>query len=113
MCGSRRPNKLRFGPCRTRIFSGASCRSIPVLLQVRDQGRAEVAVCLFPRIDRDIAAERVERLLPGAEGAPVARGADYAGPSELLHRAVYGIVDILRRDDLIADHAAFGARAVE
>src|SRR3954466_909108 len=72
-----------------------------------------MAVCLLARIDGHVTAEAVERLLDDAEGAPVARGAHYAGAGELRHGARDGAVHLARGHDLVADQAPFRARAVD
>src|SRR5712692_11711612 len=113
MCGSRRPNRLRFGPCSTRIFSGAACRSIPVPLEVGYERGAEVAVRLLAGVHRHVAPEGVERLLAGAERAAVAGGAHHSGAGETLDYAVDGMVHFRGSNHFVADHVALGARAVD
>src|SRR6516165_7371931 len=58
--------------------SGLAALRVPVALEICDQGRAEVAIGLLARIDGEIGAEHIERLLRDAGGAPVARRAHHA-----------------------------------
>ncbi len=86
---------------------------VPVALEIGDQGRAEMAVGLLARIDREIGAEHVERLLGDAEGAPVARRADRAGAGEARDHTFQRLIHAAVRDDLVADEAPFRAVAFE
>src|SRR5262252_9936895 len=72
--------------------SGLAALRVPVTLKICDQGRAEVAVGLLARIDGEIGAEHVERLLRDAEGAPVAGGAHHARTGQPLDHAFDGRV---------------------
>src|SRR3954469_17389879 len=54
----------------------ASLVSTPVLLQVADERRAEVADGLLAGVQRHVLAERVERLLADAHRPPVGDAAD-------------------------------------
>jgi hypothetical protein len=65
---------------RERLI-GASSRlavlRVPVALQIGDQSGAEMAVGLLARVDGEIGAERIERLLPYAQRTPVPCGAHH------------------------------------
>src|SRR5215510_6055319 len=114
MCGSRRPKRLRFGPCRTRIFMLLSpVRGVPVFLEVRDERGTEMALRLLACVHRHVAAEEVERFLPRAECAPVARGADHSGTRQLLHGGIDRLIHIFVWNDLVAKHSTFRARTVD
>ena len=83
-------HKRMTGPRRGADRAAAlnlALRRVPVLFQIGDQRRAEMAIGLLSGIDRHVAAERVERLFADAEGAPVAGGADHARAGEILDRA--------------------------
>src|SRR2546423_1487497 len=58
--------------------SGLAVLRVPEALQVGDQSGAEMAVGLLARVDGEIGAERVERLLPHPQRAPVPCRAHYA-----------------------------------
>src|SRR5262245_33937773 len=91
--------------------SHLAARGVPVALEVGDQRRADVAERLLARIDREIIAEHVERLLGDADGAAVAGGADHARAGQACDHAVEAGVHLARFDDLVADEAAFRAVA--
>src|SRR5919204_5524693 len=86
---------------------------VPVALQIADQRRAEVAISLFARIDGEIGAESIKRLLRDANRAPVARSADHAGIGQSIDHALEGGVHLAGADDLVADQPAFRTVAVE
>src|SRR5262245_61405071 len=86
---------------------------VPVPLEIGDEGRAETAIGLVARIGAGIAAEEIERLLPDAERAPVADGADRARIGEPLDYAIDGRVHGVARRDLVADQTAVRAVADE
>src|SRR5689334_16814425 len=83
---------------RSRSDSGLSCWAqnpphawrplhfpllrVPVLLEIADQRRREMAIGLLARVDGHVAAELIERLLGDTKGAPVPRRAHDAGVRE-------------------------------
>src|ERR1044072_8971715 len=79
---------------------------VPVLFEIGDQRRAEVAIGLLARVDRHVAAELVERVLGHTKRATVAGRADDSSIGEPRHHAVERRVHLARRDDLVADRAA-------
>src|SRR6476660_6794324 len=114
MCGSRRPKIFRFGPCSTRIFILlAPVGGVPVLFQVADERGAEMTLCLLASVHRHVAAEQVERLLPGAERAPVARGAYDSRAGQLFDRCIDGLVHFPAWDYFVAYHPPGGAGALD
>ena len=50
-----------------------------------------MAISLLARVDGEIGAEGVERLLRDAKRAPVARGADHAGIGQSIDHALEGV----------------------
>src|SRR5258708_39847175 len=52
---------------------------IPILFEIADQRRTEMAIGLLAGIHGHVAAKRVQRLLRDAQRAPVAHGAHGAG----------------------------------
>src|SRR5262245_6405013 len=101
-----------FSPQR-QAASGLAALRVPVALEICDQGGAEVAIGLLARIDGEVGAEHIERLLRDAEGAPVARGAHHARIGQPLDHALDGRVHLAGFDDLVADQPPFRAVAVE
>src|SRR5258705_12793837 len=53
--------------------------SIPILFEIADQRRTEMAIGLLAGIHGHVAAKRVQRLLRDAQRAPVSHGALGAG----------------------------------
>src|SRR5262245_9105126 len=96
----------RQGALAPQAASGLPALRVPIALEIGDQGRAEVAVGLLARIDREIRSEGVERLLRHPEGAPVARRAHHAGTGEPLDHPFDRRVHRAGLDDLIADQPA-------
>src|SRR3954466_9072388 len=114
MCGSRRPKRLRFGPCSTRIFILlAPVGRVPVLFQIADERGAEMALCLLASVHRHVAAEQVEGFLPGADRAPVARGAHDSRAGQLFDRCIDGLVHFFVWDDFVTEHPSHGAGALD
>src|SRR3954447_18307085 len=93
--------------------SGLAALRVPVALEIGDQRRAEVTVGLLARIDREIGAEHVERLLGDAECAPVSGRAHDARAGQPLHHPLDRRVHLAGLDDLIADQAAIRAIAFD
>src|SRR5207344_177013 len=93
--------------------SGPAALRVPVALEIGDQRRAEVAVGLLARIDREIGAEHVERLLGDAERAPVSGRAYDAGTGQPMHHSLDRRVHLAGLDDLITDQAALRAVAFD
>src|SRR3954452_24059509 len=58
------------------IASELAVAGIPVLLEVADQRRAEVAERLLARVGGHVGAEEVQRLLARSQRAPVGGGVD-------------------------------------
>src|SRR4051812_399306 len=82
-------------------------------LEVADERRREVAIGLLARINGEIVAEHVERLLGDADGAAVAGRADHARAGEPRHHALDAFIHRAGLDDLVADQPSFRAVAVE
>src|SRR3954452_2641126 len=61
---------------------------VPVLLEIGDQRRGEVAIGLLARINRHVAAELIERLLRHADGTPVTGCTDDARVGEACDHAI-------------------------
>src|SRR4051812_11422314 len=82
---SRRLTVVRSRSRCSASSSARGARSIaalvgtPVLLEVVDQGGAEVAECLLAGVDGHVLAERLERLLADPQRAPVGHAAHRAG----------------------------------
>src|SRR6185369_9891637 len=93
--------------------SGPAALRVPVALEIGDQRRAEVAVGLLARVDREVGAERVERLLGDAKRAPVSGRTHHAGTGQPLHHPLDRRVHLAGFDDLIADQAALRAAAFD
>src|SRR5262245_64689803 len=94
------------GPPMTEASHFALGR-VPVALEVGDQRRAEMAERLLARVDREIIAEHVERLLGDADGAAVAGGTDHARTGQPGDDAVDAGVHLAWLDDLVADQPPF------
>src|SRR5437764_14505388 len=73
--------------CRTL---GLTLVGAPVLFQVADEGRAEVAVCLLAGVGGHVRLERRQRLLGHAQRLAVAGRAHDARAGERRHGAVEG-----------------------
>src|SRR4029079_9539362 len=73
-----RVRPLRVGPVMTKEGSHFSLLRVPVLLEIGDQRRREMAIGLLARVDRHVAAELVERLLRDTDGTAVAGCTDDA-----------------------------------
>src|SRR5215470_14649301 len=95
------------------IASHLAAGGVPVALEIGDQRRAEMAERLLARIDREVIAEHVERLLGDADGAAVAGGADHSRAGEPGDHAIKGSVHSAGLDDLVADEFAFKTVALE
>src|SRR5258708_21883601 len=100
-----------FSPQRQGASRLAALR-VPVALEICDQGPPHAAIGLLPRLDGEIGAEHVERLLRDAEGAPVAGGAHHARVGQSLDHAVDGRVHLAGFDDLVPDQPSFRPAAV-
>src|SRR6516225_4428124 len=86
---------------------------VPIALEIRDQGRAEVAIGLLARIDRAVRTEGVERLLAYAECAPVARRAHDPRSGQPRHHALDCRIHGVGLYDLVADEPSFRAVAFD
>src|SRR5438046_393044 len=86
-----------------RSWSVAALMGAPVLLEVADQRRAEVARRLLARVDRHVLAEDVERLLADPQRATVGDAGDRAGGGELGRAVRDRVVHLPRFDDLIRE----------
>src|SRR5262245_23355839 len=88
-------------------------RCVPVLFEICNQGRAEVAVGLLTAVNRHITAESIERFFPDPESAAVAGGTHHARGREIVAYLDDRLLHLIRRCDDIANHAALGAVAIE
>src|SRR4051794_11990254 len=61
---------------------------VPVLLEIGDQRRREVAISLLACVNRHVAPELIERLLRHADGTPVTRCTDDARVGEARDDAI-------------------------
>src|SRR5262245_66172213 len=93
--------------------SGPPALGVPVALEIGDQGRAEMTVGLLARIDREIGAAHVERLLAHAQSATVARCAHHARAGEPRDHPFDRRVHGAGLDDLVADQPSLRAVAFE
>src|SRR5665213_3183042 len=85
----------------------------PVPFEIGDQCRAEMAGRLLARVDRHVAAERIERLLPDTNGAAIAGSADNAGTGEAVDHLIERRIHRRRGRDLVADEPPFRRIAIE
>src|SRR5947209_6262023 len=88
--------------------SGGAIVGIPVLLQVSDQRRTEMAVGLLARIHAHVVAEQIERLLPLAQGSSVGGRVDQARAGQRIHAGLERRVYLGGVDDLVADQIGVG-----
>src|SRR5262249_34030270 len=72
-----------------------------------------MAIGLLARVDGEISAEHIERLLRDADGAPVAGSAHDARRGQSFDHAFDGRVHFARGDDLVANQPPFRAVAVD
>src|SRR3954470_17183703 len=93
--------------------SGPAALRVPVALEIGNQRRAEVAVGLLARIDREVGAEHVEGLLGDAERAPVSGRAHDAGTGQPVHHPLDRRLHLAGIDDLIAPSATLRAVAFD
>src|SRR6266446_10540072 len=91
--------------------SRLSVLSIPILFEIADQRRTEMAIGLLPGIDGHVAAKRFQRLLRDAEGAPVAHGAHGAGAAPCGNHALDRVVHRTGDDGFVADQSSLRAVA--
>src|SRR3954454_25248862 len=104
---SRRLTVVRSRSRWSASNSGRATRSIaalvgtPVLLEVADERRAEVAGRLLAGVDRHVLPERVQRLLADPQRPPVRDADDRAGARQLPGARFEPRVHLLRRDDLV------------
>src|SRR5215813_13102519 len=115
-CRVKPGNDELSGYLREFVFDAASrlaALRVPVALEIGDQGRAEMAIGLLARVDGEISAEHIERLLRDADGAPVAGSAHDARRGQSFDHAFDGRVHFARGDDLVANQPPFRAVAVE
>src|SRR5262249_20430942 len=97
---------------------GTALRSVPPVvrvpkaLEIGDQRWTEVTVRLLTRIDRGIAAEQIEWLLPNTDGAPVGGRAHDARVGEPLDHFSESGVHRERGSDLVADQTALRRVAI-
>src|SRR4051794_38329989 len=97
----RAPSGVRRTRSTTR--SSASLVGTPVLLEVADQRRAEVARGLLAGVDGHVLAEDVERLLPDPERAPVGCPAHRAGARQLRRAALENRIHLAVLHDLVGE----------
>src|SRR3954470_9617884 len=94
------------GPVSTGSQADASelaLAGIPVLLEVADEGRAQVAVGLLPGEGRHVLAEDVERPLADAEGTAVAGRVAHPRAGHRLDPLAKRVIHRIRLDDLVAE----------
>src|SRR5437763_9975833 len=73
--------------------SEAAALSVPVLLAVAHERRAQMAVGLLARVGGHVLTEQVERLLPSADRAAVGRGIDQARAGQRGDPRIEGLLD--------------------
>src|SRR3954453_8035301 len=84
------------GACSILTLMGA-----PVLLEVADQRRAEVADGLLAAVGRHVLAERVERFLADAQRFAIRDAGDRAGAREVVRGALDRRVHLPGREDVV------------
>src|SRR5262245_37515088 len=94
--------------------SESALTSLPMLLEVAHERRAEVAVRLLAAERRHVPAKRVERLGADAQRTPVARRVDETGARQRLDARRDRRVHLLRRlDGLVAEQVAVRRAGLE
>src|SRR6187200_106191 len=80
---------------RADVQSKATLVGVPVLFEVANERRAEVAVRLLAAEGRHVLPKEVERLGADAQGAPVARGVHETRARQRLDAPADGVVHLL------------------
>src|SRR5271154_7168298 len=85
----------------------------PVILQIANQARTEMAQRLFPSIDSTVSAKNIQRLDRNPQGPAVGNRTDSASACQHRHRAIDRRIHVLCSNDLVTDQAAFGTVALQ
>src|SRR6266852_3733971 len=97
---------MTLNECQRNAVSRLPIVSIPILFEIADQRRTEMAIGLLAGIHGHVAAKHVQRLLRDAEGAPVAYCAYSAGAAQRGNRALDRIVHRARGDGFVTDESS-------
>src|SRR5262249_4725260 len=98
---------------QNNALSDFSLCGVPVLFQVGDQSRAEMAIGLLTAVDCHVAAEQIERLFADPNGTPVTGSADHARAGKVIDNLRKRLIDFVWRNDQVTDRTAFRRVAIE
>src|SRR5215213_4397339 len=116
----RRSSWTSWRPSRGPVSTGSQTSAselalvcIPVLLEIADQRRAEVAVGLLAGEGGHVLPEDVKRLLSDANRAAIGRGVDQARAGQRLGARVERLVHRVGLDDFVAEQLGWRDSGLE